>query len=271
MSTESSTNIFYYDPDTIEHYNNLLHNTLDSFKLREAYHHLKQYGVGWQDISDVVNLFPHLSLDENYSLFCYISSEYHGTYGKVAAVPTNNTSEPLLTAEENRFGYRDIVLPEKAASPMEALYADGSPESYLEALYVNKFFSLIPRPYDKYQPYCLYSPASVLSNAWNHFISIEDWRPRLIQKANNSAPTLYSLWLYESPILGTLSYYASYISLVENNFYDHIDPLYSFINSRKINPPYPTCITERKRYKSGLHCCVSGEKGITIAKEKDGR
>ena len=43
-------------------------------------------GVSYFDVSDVISLFPHLELDENYKLICYLSREYHGVWGRIAAI-----------------------------------------------------------------------------------------------------------------------------------------------------------------------------------------
>ena len=46
------------------------------------------------DVSDVISLFLHLELDPDYRLICYMTSEYHGVFGRVAAIKKSDDWQP---------------------------------------------------------------------------------------------------------------------------------------------------------------------------------
>ena len=50
-------------------------------------------GVSCFDVSDTLPLFPHLTLDDDYILFCYVTREYHGLWGRVAALQKDTPSD----------------------------------------------------------------------------------------------------------------------------------------------------------------------------------
>ena len=47
---------------------------------------IREKGTICIDVSNTISLFPHLELDADYCLVCYMTSEYHGIWGRVAAI-----------------------------------------------------------------------------------------------------------------------------------------------------------------------------------------
>lgn len=47
---------------------------------------IKRNKSAFFEVSNCLDIFEHLQLDENYVLICYVSSAYHGMWGLVAAI-----------------------------------------------------------------------------------------------------------------------------------------------------------------------------------------
>lgn len=60
-----------------------------------------------------------------------MAREYHGYYGEIAAIRKGAAGEPLI--KEGRY-FPSFTLPDTAVPPPDALYHDGSPHGYPEAL-----------------------------------------------------------------------------------------------------------------------------------------
>lgn len=81
---------------------------LDGYPLYEHYHACWEFldnevdwsfhgkDATWFDISHVMRLFPHLTLDENYRLMCYLTSDFHGITGTIRALRKGIPSEPTV-------------------------------------------------------------------------------------------------------------------------------------------------------------------------------
>ena len=137
---------------------------LDSYPLKEHYSACKKYlqqldwntkskeieskGVIHFDVSDVISLFPHLELDENYELICYLSSEYHGIWGNIAAIELGADKTPIIYSKNHFLSQFSMgthfELPKSAVQPLEAIYNDGTPEGYFEAVLCSLFLEAIP-------------------------------------------------------------------------------------------------------------------------------
>lgn len=96
--------MFDHDENDFCHY-------LDGYPLEEHYAICRRFlcdGMDWSsisenirkngvitfDISNVLSCFPHLELDENYKLICYLTREYHGIWGRIAAVKDGGFFRP---------------------------------------------------------------------------------------------------------------------------------------------------------------------------------
>ena len=130
--------------------------------------------VFYTDISDVISLFPHLELDENYQIYCYIGTAYHGTYGTVAAIKKGC----FIAAEgirKGHWGSLDGILPESAFPVMEAIYHDGTKAGYMEAVLFSLFVHAIPytRHEQEHWDRIADKPPQDLEENWNTWYSFE--------------------------------------------------------------------------------------------------
>lgn len=260
---------------------------LDHYPLKECYatcgeylrHHIdwdakskeiREKGAIYFDVSDVISLFPHLDLDENYQLICYLSSEYHGLWGRVAAIEVGADKTPVFNPKDEwlskLFHGKHFELPENAAPPMEAIYNDGSPEGYFEAILCKHFLAAIP--YARYEKECwdfiLAEPPIDLNKAWDLRVDIPDWRPRAI--ANSRPNTIIAFHVEIENGLGSSSG-RDRIYLTEYYFQEKLGFYHSFAakNDRSM---YHGQIDNDKRYTEKRHCCVSSESSVLIAQEK---
>ena len=269
MSENSIAKTIFYDEELVRYYNTISNDYLHplALDLTKAKQRLEKYRVGWMCLDSIIDLFPHLTLAEDHHLFLYISQEYHGLYGYIAAIPKNMPPEPLLTADFHRYEYREIVLPDTAAPPIQALYADGTPESYLETLYLRNILSKLPRPFDKYHTHCLYNAPKELHTKWTVYADIADWRPRLTYSNDDSAPMLVSVWVDERPIFGAAAGVSGSIKLCQHSFLSNPGLHYVLKNRNGQLKPYKTFIDPRNRYKDGHYCCDAYLRSIMIAQE----
>lgn len=125
---------------------------------------IEQNGVIKFDISDVISLFPHLELDENYKLICYLAREHHGIWGRIAALKYDDPTDHIMPSDNQKlsglFHGPLFELPDCAAPPMEAIYNDGTHEGYYEAVLCELFLKAIP--YTHFER----------KNKYNHFRSL---------------------------------------------------------------------------------------------------
>lgn len=219
------------------------------------------------DVSDIVSVFPHLSLHGDYTLQCYMAREYHGYYGNIAAIRKGAICEPLV--KEGRY-FSSFTLPDTAADPLDALYHDGSPHGYLEALLIAQFLFVLPRLYlqNREARRCLTQPPADLHENWDSFVELSDWRPRLFRCDNGSA-TLYACWRFYRFPIGSSDGCDS-ICLQEHTFYNlYALRLMRCLQHETTNTNSPI-YGDLKRAPTP-YCCAHSTSSIQIAKEQGGR
>lgn len=261
---------------------------LDRYPLRNHYDFCRNYlfsqidwdsksaeiaenGVIWFDITGVIGLFPHLELDENYDLICYLSSEYHGLWGRVAALHRGALRTPVIDSElewlSRLFHGKQFKLPEAAVFPMEAIYNDATPEGYFEALLCERFLSALP--YARYEQelwdVIMTQPPSSLDDRWDSYVSIQDWRPRAIGDERRVNTLLVFQRKIENGIGGSSG--RDRIYLTQYSFQSRLGPYHSLsaVNRRA---EYRAQIDDDTRYSQTRRCCVSAASSILIAEEK---
>lgn len=233
---------------------------------------VKKNGVIVFDISDVLNLFPHLELDEHYQLMCYLSSEYHGLYGQVAAIQHGSESSPILDPELQWMSFLlqgpYFSLPKTAVPPMEAIYNDGTPEGYFEAVLCEIFLSALPYTcFEKdHWNIILTTPPTAFNQTWDIHLSILDWQPRVIY-CNDTCQFLTLLQRNIENGFGSSDGRDS-IYLTQYTF-QHDLALYHAFHPKTPREPYPGQIDDNSRYTDIRHCCVSISSSISVAKEKN--
>ncbi len=232
---------------------------------------LKEKGVIWFDISNAINLFPHLELDEDYALICYLSSEYHGLWGHVAALHHSASRTPIIDSEFERLSKliwgTHFKLPEAAVPPMEAIYNDGTSEGYLEALLCDLFLSAFPytRHEQEHLDIIMTEPPFMLGNAWDSYVDIPDWRPRAIVKSGHADTIIAFRREIENGIGASSGQDRIYLS--QYNFQSWLG-LYHSLLPQKSRAKYQGQIDDDARYTDKRRCCVSVVSSLLIAQEK---
>ena len=226
------------------------------------------------DVSDAMSIFSHLELDEEYALYCYISHEYHGLWGRVAAVKKSEPLEPQKIDPKGEFGGLfgpSFELPDSAAPPMEAIYHDGTPHGYFEALLAKEFFSALP--YVRFEQihwdHCIVQHPERFFDGWNIYEQIPDWRPHMITTQHDNV-IISMCWRHFENGFGA-SDGCDRIRLSQHHFHDELKWHHFAESQTKRHTMYKAQIDDDKRYGKGRHCCVASENSITIAVQKDRR
>lgn len=249
---------------------NYLYNTLN-WKLISR--RISEEGVIFFDISDVLALFPHLELDTDYRLICYLSREYHGIWGRIAAIKNGSSCEPVNDPEKKwlskLFHGHQFDLPEGAIPPMETIYNDGSPHGFLEAILAEEFLGAIP--YAQFEQAhwdrCILQYPKGFQTDWNIYEKITDLRPHIITTHHGNV--IVSLcWQHFENGFGA-SDGCDVIRFAQHTFVKDLK-WHHFANSmNKKRSMYKAQIDDDSRYCKGRQCSVATERSITIAVQKD--
>lgn len=257
---------------------------LDQYPFDECYRACYRYecGIDWNavsqeikskkcasfDISDCIDIFEHLQLDENYVLISYVTNGYHGMFGRVAAIPKDQKGVAKQEVDDQIKSLPSLKLPEVAAPPMEAVYNDGTAEGYLEALLCERLIAHIPLSGRFGAPATfIVEPPKDLQQRWNLMINIPDWRPRAVFSDREGCTLLAFSITHEDQCFAPIT--KNSISLKQYNFSK--DLVMHWLREAQRNAfgkPYPAEIENNKRYKEGKCCCVSACSSILIAEEK---
>ena len=263
------TSCYYLDHYPLEHHYDICQQYLKNIDWDKKASEISEQGVVWFDVSDTLNLFSHLELDENYALICYLASEYHGIWGRVAAVHRDDSKMPTIDSENlwaKLCHGTDFKLPEKATPPMEAIYNDGTPEGYFEALLCDLFLAVLP--YTQYEQehwdVIITDPPADFQFAWDSNIEIADWQPRMITDAYGGNTLLVFRRKIENGIGSSSGKDSIYLSQYE--FQRHLSWYHAF--RKKNYRMYHGQIDDDTRYTDQCCCCVSAESSILIAHEK---
>ncbi|MGI6029152.1 MAG: hypothetical protein ACOX81_07060 [Candidatus Heteroscillospira sp.] len=226
--------------------------------------------VAFFDVTDALEPFQHLSLDDNYRLYCYVTQEYHGLWGRVAAVRQGASLEPILKG--GVFGDTQFEIPDGGVYPSEAIYNDGSPEGYLDAALALEFLSAIPYATFERKNWdnCISGKPKKLDTDWLTIVDLPDWSPRLVYNGKNT-PVLYACWRRPENGSGS-SDGLDKIYLRTHSFYRGTKEYYRFqyLRQRSTAQPrsmYRTMLDDDSRYSKTKHCCVSSETSILIAEQ----
>ena len=226
---------------------------------------IKKSGVSYFDVSDVIRLFPHLELDENYKLICYLGREYHGIYGRITAIANGADIEPVLDEETERmsklFHGKSFKLPEGSAPPMEAIYNDGTDDGYFEAVLCSLFIQAIPYTHFQYRNrnIIMDNPPPDLKDNWESIVAIDDWMPRRVNNSIIAFKRIIEDGIGSSD--GRDRVYLTQFSFQRNlGFYHAFKP-------EKGHSMYRGQIDDDKRYNDNRHCCVFTESSVLVARE----
>ena len=263
-----ATTCYFLTQYSLQHHYHVCRQYLRHINWDQKASEISEHRVVWFDVSDTLNLFSHLELDENYRLICYLTSEYYGIWGRVAAIHQADPTIP--TIESNSIWAQlchgtDFKLPEKAAPPMEAIYHDGTPEGYFESLLCEQFLSALP--YTQYEQehwdVIETAPPQNFQVKWASYLELSDWRPRLITDFYGSSLLVFRrkienglgsssgrdrIYLSQHAFKQQFSLYRTFKAKSSGMYHGHIDDA---------------------RYTGRRHCCVSTESSILIAQEKE--
>lgn len=260
----------------------LIGYNLNQYPLEDHYRVCRQYirqSIDWSeisnmirkkgtvsiDVSNTISLFSHLELDTDYSLICYMTSEYHGIRGRVAAIKKGEAWEKKRgeskTAIHSLFG-NELDVPEYAAPPMEAIYNDGTAEGYFEAVLCSLFLKAIP--YTRFEQdlwhIIEHSLPENYDDAWDSRVALADWNPR------RSGRTLTALRRVIENGIGA-SDGKDRIYLTEYTFQNSINEHLLWTRGR--HTLYPSHILDDTRYNETRRCCVFTQSSVLVAVQKE--
>ena len=261
-------NCVYLDQYPLEEHYNTCIRYINSLNWDEISNRISKEGVIHFDVSDVVSLFPHLELDENYGLICFLSREYHGIWGRIAAIKNGDSCEPVIDPDDKLaqlFKGHHFSLPEGAAPPMEVIYHDGTPYGYFEALLAREFLGAIPYTCfeRKNWDFCITEYPENFPLNWHVYEKISDLRPHMTTTQYGVTVSLY--WHHPENGIGS-SDGCDRIYLAQHTFKKRLG--HHFLSSMSM---YKTHIKDDERYREGRHCCVANDRSIDIAVQKDWR
>lgn len=247
----------------------------NGFDWKSIYAEVTWEKPAYVDVSKVISLFPHLQLDENYALYCYLTREYHGIRGQIAAVPKNvdpaPTYKPVLETAKT-LGVK-VEPPECSIPPREAVYRDRTIQGCLETILFQNLLREIPYRSFAYthQVDCLTESPDRFSENWDIILDIPDWSPRAVEEdGHRSVDKITKIIVFEREY--ELGFHASdgrdRIYLRNYTFRDRPESenermFNEYILKRKTYAPtHPERYTDERRY------CIFERKGFLIAQEK---
>lgn len=207
---------------------------------------------------DLTGLFPHLHMDENYDLFGYYVREYHGLFGKIAAL--NKIDDHTATVENYLIPI--IHLPKEAVDPMEIIYCDGTGEGYFEAILLKNLI----RGLEHFRGNSpngreIISFQGMDLSQWETIAEVSDWSIRF-ELGKRSC----SMYLFEIDAV-TIEDFGNprKVYLRRCSFNDDLDFIQAF--ERRNRQDYPNRLESRGRYSTQKHCCVFSDTALMIAQE----
>ena len=158
---------------------------------------------------------------------------------------------------------------------MEAIYNDGTPEGYLEAILFSQFFYALTNNTHGYycSEYIIDAPPSDFNEFYTATVSISDWRPRFAE----NRVIVFKEISEHTPNFGrgddyiSLTEYTFCDNLEQYRYYDTLD-LYRFgLGSliKDLKPRYSTTIKDDSRYNDKRRCCMFHASSTRVAEEKE--
>ena len=258
---------------------------IDDYPLKERYHACDNFknnidwkqvstaiqndGLAWLDVTSAIEVFPNLAMDESYRLFCCIAKEYHGYWGRVAAL--HKDDHELPKPEESVLSGSSFTLPANAAPPMQAIYRAGHAHGYLDAILCHQLLNDIP-----YAGNVLSQREEIITKApvdfqdrWDVFLQIDDWRTRLLPNATGIAQMAYTKLLsfhrvFENHLESSNGLEKIYLD--EYCFYS--SPGFYRMSRRNDDSMYRGFINGSGRYSLDRRCCVFEIRSIAIARQR---
>lgn len=250
----------------LEHYSSDAHYAICERYLEcgiawsECFAEIECNGVAYFDVSNVLQLYPHLELDENYRLICYLGREYHGIWGRIAAIRNDDDTKPVINPRKTLVG-KEFELPEGTTPPMEAIYHDETDEGLLEAVLCSLFLQEIPYVYyeNPSRARLMSVPPRDFAKKWNTFVDIENWIPRRV------GDSIIAFKRESENGLGS-SDGKDRIYLTQFDFERNLGFYHAF-KAKNSYSMYKNQINDDKRYNEKRRCCVFVESSVLVARE----
>lgn len=219
------------------------------------------------DVSDAISFFSHLELDPGYRLVCYMTSEYHGIFGQVAALKKTDDWQPKCDTHQEFHPYHfgnKLKLPECAVPPMEAIYNDGTAEGYFEAVLCFLFLQALPyaRFEQDHWPLIMNAIPNDYEVNWDCQVALADWRPRYTKH------TITALSRRVENGIGA-SDGKDRIYLTQVHFCTSVNDYLVRAVLGTQRPKDTNHITENNRYGETRKCCVFTSSSVLVAVQKE--
>jgi hypothetical protein len=248
-----------------EHYKacgQYMYHSMDWGSIRDS---IREKGTVGIDVSDTVSFFPHLELDSEYRLICYMTSEYHGIFGEVAAVKKGDDWHPKCDTDKKfrPWDLNKLNLPECTVPAMEAIFNDGSGEGYFEAVLCALFLHALPYARFEQEHWSIIMSATPdgYEEGWYYQVELADWNPRYV----NHAITVL-LRKVENGIGASDG--KDRIYLTQFYFYRSVNDYLIATMLRTKQPITSNHITDSNRYSDTRRCCAFTKSSVLVAQER---
>ena len=94
--------------------------------------HADKHHSGKVDITEILQPFTHITLDEKYRIVAYSSYEIHGTFGKAVAIEKDKEIPDVYLQTANCMFQR--IIPDVCYPVEEVIFCDGTPEGFFEVV-----------------------------------------------------------------------------------------------------------------------------------------
>lgn len=267
MTDQIST--LYLDSDML----NRLCGKKESYQTKNKFiqEHKNGASVTYTVVSDILTLFPHLTLDEKYEMICYSYRHYHGINGQVVAVPKTVSFIPDIQSPGgfNGFWGPNYSIPESAIPPMEAIYTDSTYEGYFEAIMAeNTLPNMMLNGMQCTRSHnFITKPPESFPQDWKVFVELLDWHPCIIHNHTKDTWSL-SIVCKEATILNedTIKPLISEkLSLRQYTFKKNLDLDDALIEKKRFSPVSKNHLLDNSRYTEYRRCSIPKEQFILLA------
>ena len=152
---------------------------------------------------------------------------------------------------------------------MEAIYNDGTPYGYFEAILAEEFLDAIPytRFEQEHWDNCILRHPDRFQTDWDVYETITDLRPHIIKTQNGNV--IVSLcWRHFENGFGA-SNGCDVIRFAQHTFVKDLKWHHITNKLNRKHTMYKAQIDDDSRFYNGRQCSVSTERSITIAVQKD--
>ena len=133
------------------------------------------------NISDSLEIFPHLHLDNAFRLLLYVSMGNDGAFCTICALQMGNDPDPMnITPVGTPIRW---THPAQGVNPLEVVYRDGTPESFMEGVMFRDFLQNMTESVGlgtRVNEILTSAPPEFRKFKSGFDISVKDWTPRIV-------------------------------------------------------------------------------------------